>query len=279
MVPFIATIIVYLMRFFPTVGQALNLMMKIVSEAKMGRDVTEIISKRFADDEKLKKITKKITKIEFKGVSFKYENSPNKAVLSDINVCFDMGKSYAIVGASGQGKSTMFDLLLKFYQPSLGNISINGTSISHISSSEIRKKIVLVNQEPAIFDDTILNNLSLGLDLSLEKVKKVCKQVCIDDFIGQLPESYNTRLEYQGSNLSGGQRQRIAIARSLLRGSDVLIFDESTSALDKYTQTIIVKNILECSKDKIIIFITHDPEVMAAVDVTLNIKEISDFNI
>jgi ABC-type bacteriocin/lantibiotic exporter with double-glycine peptidase domain len=253
--------------------------MKIVSEAKMGRDVTEIISKRFADDEKLKKITKKITKIEFKGVSFKYENSPNKAVLSDINVCFDMGKSYVIVGASGQGKSTMFDLLLKFYQPSLGNISINGTSISHISSSEIRKKIVLVNQEPAIFDDTILNNLSLGLDLSLEKVKKVCKQVCIDDFIGQLPESYNTRLEYQGSNLSGGQRQRIAIARSLLRGSDVLIFDESTSALDKYTQTIIVKNILECSKDKIIIFITHDPEVMAAVDVTLNIKEISDFNI
>lgn len=274
-VPFVVTLIAYLLRFFPTVGQGLNLLMKIVSEAKIGQDVTEIIARNIHSDRPMESLKSNIETVRFEKVFFQYEQSNKVPVLSNLSLSFSKGNSYAIYGESGLGKSTLIDLLLKFYGYSSGDVYLNDRPINNIQDDELRKKIILVSQEAAIFDDTVINNICLGEEYSLPEIKQACESACIFDVIQELPEKYETRLHYQGSNLSGGQRQRIAIARALLRDPDVLIFDESTSALDKQTQKEVVHNILNLFSNKIVIFVTHDPEIMKSVDVDINLADLN----
>lgn len=274
-IAFVVTMTIFLMRFFPVVGQGLNVLMKIISDAKAGRDVTEIIGEDWLDEFQSPERLDDINDIEFKRVSFSYTGNSEKAIFHDLSLKFAKGKSYALVGKSGAGKSTLTDLLLRFYPPTSGDILVNNMPINLLSSSDVRSKILLVSQEPAIFDDTVFNNITLGMQSSLEAVMAACKTANIHEVIEAMPDKYNTRLQYQGKNLSGGQRQRIAIARAVLRQPDVLILDESTSALDKKTQALILENIFEKYSNKILIVVTHDPYVMDLVDQVIDFTSIS----
>ena len=272
---FIVTMIVYLVRFFPTVGQGVTLLMKIASDAKSGKDVTAILDTKLPVQPGSSRTLGDIEKIDLRDVSFSYDESAKKKILQGVNLKFEQGKSYALVGKSGVGKSTLVDILLKFYLPTAGHLYINNESISEVADSEIRKKIILVSQEAAIFDDTVINNICIGMEATLSEVQSACMAAYIHDVIEGMAEGYNTRLQYQGKNLSGGQRQRIAIARALLRKPDVLIFDESTSALDKVTQEQVIENILREYSNKIVIFVTHDPHIMKRVDEIVDFGEIN----
>jgi len=272
---FITTMIVYLMRFFPTVGHGINLLMKIASDAKSGKDITEILGTEHSADPATTFPLSEIKSIELRSVGFAYDENSEKGLLSGIDLKFVHGKSYAVVGKSGIGKTTLVDLLMKFYLLNQGELLINERSISDIGVTDIRKRIIVVSQESAIFDDTVLNNICLGMSATLEEVMSACVNAKIDDAIKVMPQGYDTRLQYQGKNLSGGQRQRIAIARALLRNPDMLILDESTSALDKETQRKVVDNILHEFENRIVVFITHDPQIMDRVDEVIDMEVIN----
>lgn len=262
---FIITMIIYLMRFFPTVGQGVNLLLRIAADARSGRDVTELIKFGSSNQDNQGKPIECIRAIHLNDVGFRYDENSDKTVLHAINFKLVKGKSYALIGPSGVGKSTLVDILLKFYDPTSGQIYFNADVATELSVADLRQRVALVSQEAAIFDDTVMHNICLGREATDVDVRRVCELVCIHDVIEDMPNGYMTRLQYQGSNLSGGQRQRIAIARALLRNPDVLILDESTTALDKPTQQRVLENIFREFEDKIIIFVTHDPHIINKV--------------
>lgn len=271
----IVTIIVYLTRFFPVVGEAARLLFKVVSDAKSGKDVTAILESPATIEPVAAGDLDEIERIQLRDVGFAYDPGSDRRILSALNLRFEKGRSYALTGRSGVGKSTLVDLLLKFYLPTEGALFVNEQSIESVADAQIRRKVILVSQEPAIFDDTIANNVCLGLDASPADVRAACETACIHEVIEGMSEGYDTRLQYQGRNLSGGQRQRIAIARALLRSPDVLILDESTSALDKATQRRVIDNVLQAYCSRIVIFITHDPEIMGLVDEVVNLERLA----
>lgn len=274
-VAFVVTMIAYLMRFFPVVGQALNLLLRIVSDAKVGKDVTEMINVKWDDTKYSSLLQGDVEKIELQKVAFYYDEKTEKLILNNINLIFKKGVSYALSGKSGLGKSTLIDVLLKFHTPTAGSILVNDVLQNEIPAQNIRKKIVLVSQDAAIFDDTVMNNICMGKVANLIDVETACEQASIHNVIEMMEDGYETRLQYQGKNLSGGQRQRIAIARALLRSPDVLILDESTSALDKKTQKQVVENILREYSKKIVIFVTHDPHIMELVSEVIDLADIN----
>jgi ABC-type multidrug transport system fused ATPase/permease subunit len=185
------------------------------------------------------------------------------------------GKSCAIVGASGSGKSTFLDLLLGFHTPARGDILVNGVSLTKLELSDLRGKVVLVSQDAAIFNDTVANNLRLGLDVSPDEMERACRIAGIDEFVAGLPDGYDTLLNYKGSNFSGGQKQRIGIARAVLRRPDVLLLDESTSALDVETRERVVDNLLEEFRNRILVFVTHDESIASKVDEVLEMHRLN----
>lgn len=271
--PFVATIVILLLRFFPIVGQALNLALRVIADARAGRDVTKIIDEYQQDpafSRQTQRIPGAIERIEATGVYF--EHLDGKPVLQGFNVTLSRGKSYAFVGASGSGKSTFLDLLLGFHSPAGGNILVNGVPLCRIEPADLRKKVVLVMQDAAIFNDTVANNLRLGLEVSQDEIERACRIACIDEFVADLPQGYETVLNYRGSNFSGGQKQRIGIARAVLRRPDVLLLDESTSALDPKTREQVVENLLKEFENRTILFVTHDSFVTSRVDEVLDIS-------
>lgn len=274
---YIVALIAYLMRFFPVVGQSITLAVRIVADAKSGKDVTELVADYGVTDASEPHQIPRIEKIEVADLSFAYRDAQGlrPAILNAVNYAFVKDHSYALVGRSGLGKSTLLDVLLKFYPPASGRILIDGVSSSDIPGASIRSSIVLINQEPAIFDDTVYNNICMGETYSLDEVKRACELACISQDIESLPQAYDTRLQYQGKNLSGGQRQRIAIARALVRKPDVLVLDESTTALDKATQEVVIRNLLNEYASKIIIFVSHDPYIMSQVDYQVDLALIN----
>ena len=274
-IAFIVTMIVYLMRFFPAVGQGIALLMRIASDARSGKDVTSILGPHIEFPGAATSKIGVIGRIELKDIQFSFDKSDKRSILQGVNLSFERGKSYALSGKSGVGKSTLIDILLKFYPPTSGGVYLNNVSTSELSESAIRRKMILVSQEAAIFDDTVINNVRLGMDASIDEVHAACRAAEIHEVVEGMADGYDTRLQYQGKNLSGGQRQRIAIARALLRKPDVLIFDESTSALDKATQERVVGNILREYAEKIVIFVTHDPHVMERVDEVIDLGRIN----
>jgi ABC-type bacteriocin/lantibiotic exporter with double-glycine peptidase domain len=270
--PFLVTMIILLMRFFPIVGQGLNLGLRVVADARAGRDVTQIIGQYHGGSRvrSSRPVGDGIERIEAVGIHFQHLDG--KPVLQDFNARFVKGRSYALIGVSGSGKSTFLDLLLGFFAPEKGNILVNGLSSDEQSQGDMRGKIILVAQEVAIFNDTMESNLRLGIETSHEDVERACRVACIHEFIEEMPDGYQNVLNYRGTNLSGGQKQRIGIARAVLRHPDVLLLDESTSALDAATREEVVKNLLKEFRDRIVVFVTHDPFVMSSVDEVLNLS-------
>ena len=194
--------------------------------------------------------------IEFSNVDFRYGN--RNLVLKNVSLVIPKGSKIALVGESGCGKTTLAKLIMDFYSPESGTVTINKNDLSGFSPYSIRNRISYVPQNVFLFSDTIYNNLRMGNDkISDEMIEKTCQLCAADDFIKEMPFGYNTVLEENGNNLSGGQKQRLAIARALLRNPDILILDEATSNLDVITEESIQKVINELSGDMTIIIIAH----------------------
>lgn len=196
------------------------------------------------------------TDIAFEDVDFAYGSRPN--VLSSFNLKIPQGKKFAIVGESGAGKSTLARLLLKFIEPTRGNIQFGEYSLSNVNQNYIRNKIAYIPQNIELFSGTILDNLKVGNpQVKLEDVIRVCKLVGIHDLIQGLQNKYGSFVEEGGQNFSGGEKQRLAIARALLSKADLYIFDEATSNLDSFSEQIIQSLIFEKIIDKTVIIIAH----------------------
>ncbi len=202
--------------------------------------------------------------ILFKDLSFSYVK--DEEVLKDINIEFEKGKTTAIVGASGSGKSTIINLIPKFYQPTMGGIYIDGINLKDIHSLDIRDNISMVTQDTILFNDTIFNNITFGRDYPYDEVVNASKIAFAHEFIEKLPQGYNTMIGDMGQTLSGGQRQRLSIARAVLRNSEILILDEATSALDTQNEKLVQKAISNISKDKTTIIIAHRLSTIVSAD-------------
>ena len=209
--------------------------------------------------------------IEFKDVEFAY---PDEAtILKDFNIKFEPNKKIAIVGSSGGGKTTLFNLITRLFDPIKGEITLDGVNTKDLTEDSLRNNISIIRQEPFIFNRTIYENFKiLDPKVTKEQVKEYCKLACIDDYIKSLPNGYDTLLGEGGVNLSGGQKQRLSIARTLLKKSKVILFDEATSALDNESQEIIKKTIDNLSKNHTVIIIAHRLSTIIDSDVIHVIK-------
>ena len=178
-------------------------------------------------------------KIEFKNVSFQYPNAERPA-LQEVNLSIPKGKRVALVGASGAGKSTIADLLPRFYDVNSGQITIDGKDIREVRTRELRALMGIVSQEAVLFNDTVRNNIAFGTEgVSDEAIEAAAKAANAHEFIVRMPGGYNANIGDRGGKLSGGQRQRLTIARALLKNPPVLILDEATSALDSESEQLV----------------------------------------
>ncbi|CZR74670.1 ABC transporter ATP-binding protein [Clostridioides difficile] len=215
---------------------------------------------------------KPIENIEFKNVYFKYSDKDNQ-VLNGVNLSFSKGKTTAIVGGSGCGKSTISNLIYRLWDVSEGEITINGINIKNVNLAFLRKNINVVTQDVLIFDNTIRDNISLGKNIEDEEILSICNIVGMKDFIESLEDGLYSIVGEKGVKMSGGQKQRIAMARALAGNSDILVFDESTSSLDNISQKEIMKNMKEVIKDKIVIIIAHRLSTIKDADNIYVIKD------
>ena len=208
------------------------------------------------DPEKPVELTELKGEIKYNGVSFSYEDGHE--VLHDINVTIPHGKTVALVGQSGSGKSTMVDLLPRFYDVCQGSITIDGKDIRDVSLKSLRSLMGNVNQEAILFNDTFYNNITFGVkDATREQVIAAAKIANAHDFIMETENGYDTNIGDRGCLLSGGQRQRISIARAILKNPPILILDEATSALDTESERLVQEALERLMKDRTTIAIAH----------------------
>ena len=192
---------------------------------------------------------------EFKNVFFGYDDHK---ILKNLSFKIRANETVAFVGKSGSGKTTIFSLLCKMYDVDKGKILIDGIDISELDKDSIRGNITIISQSPYIFNMSIRDNLRLVKgDLTDSEMKNVCRIACLDDFIRQLPDKYDTIIGEGGVNLSGGQKQRLAIARALIQKTEIILFDEATSALDNETQSKIQQAIENMKNEYTILIIAH----------------------
>ncbi|MGI7437243.1 ABC transporter ATP-binding protein [Campylobacter coli] len=196
-----------------------------------------------------------IARIEFKQVDFAYEN-PYKSVLKDINFEFNKGEILALVGTSGGGKSSIINLLMRFYDKQKGEILLNDLDISEFSIESLHDRIGLVTQNIYLFNDSFAENVAYSEEPNKEKIIKALKLANAYEFVQEMGGIY-AEIKEHGKNLSGGQKQRIAIARALYKNPDLLIFDEATSALDNESEKAIIEIIENLKKDRLVLMIAH----------------------
>ncbi len=202
-----------------------------------------------------KQLQKFNDKIEFKNVGFAYED---KIILDGINLTVEKGKTIALVGSSGAGKSTLADLVPRFHDTASGELWIDGESIRDYSLHSLRSQMGIVTQEPILFNDTIANNIALGMDAATEtQIMNAAKIANAHNFITQKENGYNTNIGDRGSKLSGGERQRITIARAVLKNPPILILDEATSSLDTESERLVQDAINNLMQDRTSIVIAH----------------------
>lgn len=203
--------------------------------------------------------------IAFEHMSFGYD--PNRLILKDLNFKIREGKTVAFVGETGAGKSTLVSLLLRFYEPSSGRITVGGHDIQSFVQHELREKIGLVQQDVFLFSDSIAENIAYGRENAApEEIFRAAKLAAADRFIAELPNGYDTMVGERGVKLSGGQKQRISIARVFLKNSPIVIFDEATSALDTETETLVQETLDKLARNRTTIIIAHRLSTIRNVD-------------
>ena len=195
--------------------------------------------------------------IRFNNLSFKYESSDEKAV-KNISIDIKGNTMAAFVGHSGAGKSTIINLLPRFYDPQLGSIEIDGQNIKNVSLASLRRNLSMVSQDIILFDDTIKNNIAYAKkNASQEEIARACNFAAAEEFIEKLPKGYETLIGENGIRLSGGQKQRISIARAVLKESPIILLDEATSSLDAESEEIVQNAITNLTKNKTTLVIAH----------------------
>jgi ATP-binding cassette subfamily B protein len=196
--------------------------------------------------------------IHFENIGFHYPSRPKQPALTNFSLTIKPGETIALVGPSGAGKSTVFQLLLRFYDPQQGIIKIGDTNISHIDPQQLRKQFGLVPQRTVIFAESVMANIRYGkLDATDQEIMIAAKAAAADEFIKQLPDSYDSYLGEQGTRLSGGQQQRIAIARAILKNPPILLLDEATSSLDAHSEKRVQEALENLMKDRTTLVIAH----------------------
>ena len=196
--------------------------------------------------------------ISFKGVNFNYESNLDNKVLKNINLEIAGNKMTALVGHSGSGKSTLLSLIPRIYDPSSGEIHIDGKNIKKVNLSSLRKEISIVDQNTTLFDDTVLNNIKYAKpDASDEEIFKAAEMAMCTDFINKLENKFETKIGENGVKLSGGEKQRLSIARAFLKDSKIILLDEATSSLDSETEEKIQKALEKLTSNKTTIVIAH----------------------
>ena len=230
------------------------------------------------DDNKFKKEkfgTKHLKKVkgnfEFENVSFGYND---KLILKDLSFKIKENETVAFVGKSGAGKTTIFNLLCKMYDINEGTITIDGININDLDKDSIRGNITIISQNPYIFNMSIKDNLRLvKKDLTDKEMIKACEIACLDEFINELPDRYDTIIGEGGVNISGGQKQRLAIARALVQKTEIILFDEATSALDNITQEKITNALNNMKNEYTILIIAHRLSTIQNADRILYIED------
>ena len=237
------------------------------------RRINEIVDNSLYEDDEFGNVNvrKPVGNITFKNVTFGYKNED--ITLKNFSVTFETGKKIAVIGKSGQGKSTLFNLITRIFDPEKGNIYLDDVNIKDLTEESLRKNISIIRQEPFLFNRTIRDNFKvIKQNITLKEIKKYCKMAYLDEYIESLPKKYDTLLGEGGVNLSGGQKQRLSIARALAKESKVILFDEATSALDNQSQSYIKKVIDDLVKDHTVIIIAHrlstivDSDIIYVVD-------------
>ena len=257
-----ATFIYYLVIFYSIINPAKDLS-KATYGIRRGMASLERIDKilntesNILDPEHPKRLTQNSKfLIKYEDVSFAYQ--ADRPVLQHINLDIRKGQTIALVGQSGSGKTTMADLLPRFYDPIEGRITIDGVDIRDIKTFDLRALMGNVNQEAILFNDTFYNNITFGVDsATMEEVRQAARIANADDFIMATPDQYQTTIGDRGSRLSGGQRQRISIARAILKNPPILILDEATSALDTESEKLVQEALENLMKDRTTLVVAH----------------------
>lgn len=265
---FFVTMTYYIYRFTNLIDNINNFSQTYQKLIVSLQRVNEILENRLYEDEIFgnEKINKVKGLIEFKNVSFSYPDEDN--IINNFNIKLEPNKKIAIVGKSGQGKSTLFNLITRVFDVKEGLITLDDVNIKDLTEEELRKHISIIRQEPFIFNRTILENFKIiNKDIELEDIRKYTKMSYLDDYIMSLPNGYDTVLGEGGVNLSGGQKQRLSIARTLAKNSEVILFDEATSALDNSSQDYIKKTIDNLIKDHTVVIVAHRLSTIMDADI------------
>lgn len=211
-----------------------------------------------------------VENITVENLSFAYEE---EQILSNLNVTINKGEIIGIHGRSGSGKSTLLKLIMRFYDPQSGTISINQTALPQINTTSLREHIAYITQQTYIFNETIYENILMAnRSASKEQVIEAAKQASLHEFIMSLPEGYDTKVTELGNNLSDGEKQRIGIARAFLHNAPIILLDEPTSNLDSLNEAIILQSLLKVKTDKLIVLVSHRASTMAICDKVIKIE-------
>ena len=230
--------------------------------------ITDIIDKEIKIKEQVNspKLMLKNSDIKFSNVEFKYDTTHEKAI-KEISFNIKGNTMAAFVGHSGAGKSTIINLLPRFYDAQSGSIEIDNQNIKNVSLSSLRKSLSLVSQDVILFDDTVKNNIAYAKPGATdEEIREACKHAASNEFIERLPQGYDTLIGENGVRLSGGQKQRLSIARAILKESPIILLDEATSSLDAESEQIVQNAINNLTKNKTTLVIAHRLSTIHSAD-------------
>ena len=267
---FLIGVILLMSSYGPVIALS-NLSSNLLQTLASGERVLSLL----AEEPELKDVEsavdlKEVSRIDVENVSFAYGE---EQILSDVSLSVKKGEILGIHGRSGSGKSTLLKLLMRFYDPKLGSIKINGETLPNINTRSLRDNMAYITQQTYIFNETIEENIRLARrDATLEEIMEAAKKASIHDFILSLPEGYQTKMTELGGNLSDGEKQRIGIARAFLHNAPIILLDEPTSNLDSLNEAMILKSLLNVKAEKLIILVSHRQSTMAICDQVIGIE-------